>query len=155
MQRLVDNYRLTNRQVLAALLLAIVGFVVVFVVMSRLLGGPVPLLAGQGRDGHGGCYLNFFVDELVADPVSGTAVIEEYTTKDGPQSRVLPIMWPAGYTGRRSGSEVEVLDSRGQVVARTGSTYRIQGGYEEGYWLTCGMIPPMLNWTPDSSTVFP
>jgi hypothetical protein len=149
MRRFVDNHRLTKLRVLAALLLATLGFVVVLLVLTRLPGGSVPLLAGPGRDGHGGCYLNFFVDELVADPVSGTAVVEEYTTKDGPQSRVLPIMWPAGYTGRRSGSEVEVLDRHGQVVARTGSTYRIQGGYEEGYWLTCSMIPPMLNWTPE------
>jgi len=145
------NLRLSARLLLAAF---VAGFILM-AVLTRLPGEPVPLLAGQGRDGHGACYLNFFVDELVADPVSGTAIVEEYTTKDGPQSRVVPIMWPTGYTGRRSGGEVEVLDRHGQVVARTGGTYRLQGGYEGDYWLTCAMIPPMLNWTPPPRTVNP
>ena len=146
---LMAKYRLTKARVLAALALAALSFVLVFLVLSSLLGPAVPLLTGEGYGGQGGCYLNFFVDELVVDPVNGTAFVEEYTTKDGPQSRVVPIMWPSGYTARRSGSEVEVVAWNGQVVARTGATYRIQGGYEGDVWRTCSMIGPMLNWTPN------
>lgn len=134
---------------LAALVLATLGFVVVFLVMTRWPGEPAPLLTGEGYGGQGGCYLNFFVDELVADPVNGTAVIESYTVDGQPKTRVVPIMWPSGYTARHSGSEVEVLAGNGQVVARTGATYRIQGGYEGDIWRTCSMIGPMLDWTPD------
>ena len=123
-----------------------VAFAVVFFIVSRWPGGPVPLLTGNGYGG-GGCYLNFLVNELVVDPVNGTAVIEKSMSNVGPQSRVLPIMWPPGYTARRSGSEVEVLARNGQVMARTGTSYRLQGGYEGNVWLTCAMIPPMPNWT--------
>lgn len=143
----IANYRLTRTRLAAALVAALLGFVLVFLVLTRFLGGSVPLLTGEGHAG-GGCYLNFFVDELVVDPVNGTAVIESYTVEGQRISRVVPIMWPSGYTARRSGSEVEVLATNGQVVARTGATYRIQGGYEGDYWLTCGMTP-MLNWTPN------
>ena len=34
-------------------------------------------------------------------------------------------MWPIGMTGRRVGSEIEVLDSAGEVVATTGRRYFI------------------------------
>jgi hypothetical protein len=144
----IANYGLTKTRLAAAVAAALLGFVLVFLVLTRFPGGSVPLLTGEGYGGQGGCYLNFFVNELVVDPVNGTAVVEEYKTKDGPQSRVVPIMWPSGYTARRSGSEVEVLSINGEVVARTGGRYRIQGGYEGDYWLTCSMTP-MLNWTPN------
>ena len=34
-----------------------------------------------------------------------------------------PVAWPAGHTGRRVGSEVEVLNGNGEVVATTGQRY--------------------------------
>ena len=145
----LQRYGLTKARLLLAIVAALTGFVLVFLVLTRFPGGPVPLLTGAGRDGSGGCYLNWFVDELVVDPSHGVAVVEEYTTDAGPQSRVMPIMWPTRYTARRSGAEVEVLSHDGRVVARTGATYRIQGGYEGDYWLTCAMIEPMLDWTPE------
>jgi hypothetical protein len=143
----IETNRLTKTRVLRALVLAVLGFVLVFFVLTRWPGEPVPLLTGEGSAG-GGCYLNFLVDDLVVDPVNGTAVVEEYTIDGQPKSRVLPIMWPTGYTARRSGSEVEVLARNGQVVARTGGRYRLQGGYEGNVWVTCSMAP-MLNWTPN------
>jgi hypothetical protein len=142
----IANPGLTRARVLASVSLSVLGFVVVFLVLTAWPGEPVPLLTGNGNNG-GGCYLNFLVNELVVDPVNGTAVIEKYSNKDGPQRRVLPIMWPPGYTARRSGSEVEVLARNGQLMARTGTTYRIQGGYEGNVWLTCGMTP-IPDWTP-------
>ena len=144
----IANYRVIRTRLAAALAAALLGFVLVFLILTRFPGGSVPLLTGEGYGGQGGCYLNFFVDEVVVDPVNGTAVIESYTVDGQPQSRVLPIMWPSGYTARRSGSEVEVLARNGEVVARTGGRYRIQGGYEGNVWRTCSMTP-ILNWTPN------
>ncbi len=144
----IAKHRPARTRLVAALAAALLTFALVFLGLTRFLGGSVPLLTGEGYGGGGGCYLNYFVDELVVDPVNGTAVIEEYRTKEGAQTRVLPIMWPSGYTARRSGSEVEVLATNGEVVARTGATYRIQGGYEGDVWRTCSMTP-MLNWTPN------
>jgi len=51
--------------------------------------------------------------ELVADAEQGT-------TFTG-----LPVVWPTGFTGRRAGSEVEVLDAGGNVRATTGRRYWI------------------------------
>ena len=59
--------------------------------------------------GEIGCWLIPTYGELVADPEFGVAF------KHG-----LPAVWPIGYTARRVGTEVEVLDSYGKVVARTG-----------------------------------
>jgi hypothetical protein len=142
----ISLHRPSKARVLAAFVFATLGFVVVFFGLTRWPGGPVPLLTGGGP---GGCYLNFLVDDLVVDPVNGTAVVEEYTIDGQSKSRLLPIMWPTGYTARHSGSEVEVLADDGKVVARTGENYRIQGGYEGAVWVTCRMIQPMLDWTPD------
>jgi|SRR5215212_4124815 len=50
---------------------------------------------------------------LISDPEYGTRI-------DG-----RPVMWPSGYTGRRVGTEVEVVDQSGNLVARTGREYRI------------------------------
>jgi hypothetical protein len=51
--------------------------------------------------------------QLVADAEHGT-------TFDG-----LPVVWPSGFSGRRTGSEVEVLDAAGNVRATTGRRYWI------------------------------
>lgn len=40
-----------------------------------------------------------------------------------------PVMWPPGFTGRRVGSEVVVLDPIGNVVATTGQTYSMDGNF--------------------------
>ena len=71
-------------------------------------GGPVTLLTGVDSCWAGGAWGSEGL--LVADPEYGTRF-------DGK-----PAMWPLGYTGRRVGSEVEVLFD-GQVVATTGRRY--------------------------------
>lgn len=104
--------------------LVVIGLVVlaVAVAMWRLSPGPaVPLWAGSDT-----CYLSNITGELVADPISGVAIIERHT---GNPDRTTRLDWPGGYTARLSGSEVEVLDRRGVVVARTGTRMEIQGGY--------------------------
>ena len=146
----IARHRPSRARVLVALAASVLAFFAVLFVLTHWPGGQVPLLTGEGYGGQGGCYLNFFVDTLVVDPTNGTAIIEKYTVGGQPRSRVLPIMWPTGYTARRSGSEVEVLNASGRVMARTGGRYRIQGGYEGAVWRTCAMMPPMENWTPES-----
>ncbi len=66
--------------------------------------------------GRGGCYLNYHTVDLVADPQYGTAI-------EGNEARA-PVYWPPNYSGHRVGSEVEVRDPTGNVVATTGRTYK-------------------------------
>jgi hypothetical protein len=54
---------------------------------------------------------------LVADQVYGTSFGGR------------PVMWPGGYTARRVGTEVAVLDANGNIKATTGRTYHISYAY--------------------------
>jgi|SRR5262245_18666751 len=77
--------------------------------------GAVPLLTGAlscYAGGEGGA-----TAPLLAEPQYGTSWLG------------MPVMWPSGYTARRAGSEVEVLDTQGKVIATTGRTYRISRAY--------------------------
>ena len=65
-----------------------------------------------------GCFLMGQFGELIVDPEFGTAL---YQASDD----INPVVWPRGFTGRHVGSEVEVLDRDGKVVATTGKTYEI------------------------------
>jgi hypothetical protein len=62
---------------------------------------------------YGSCDLMGPIGKLTADPKFGTVF-------DG-----MPVMWPPGFTGRRVGSEVEVLNPSGKVVATTGRSYEM------------------------------
>ena len=64
-----------------------------------------------------GCVLMGVMARLVVDPNTGTAL-------EGVGERY-PIRWPKGFSGRRAGSELEVLDTKGEVVATTGRSYEI------------------------------
>jgi hypothetical protein len=78
-------------------------------------GESVPLLTGDL-----GCYAGGEggpTAPLVAEPQYGTSVFGK------------PVMWPTGYTARRAGSEVEVLDTHGKVKATTGRTYHMSQAY--------------------------
>jgi hypothetical protein len=112
--------------------------------LSGLSGRPVPLLTGWGAlaphdDERIGCYTNFAVGQLVVDGEFGTALIE-----DGRDA--VPVMWPPGTTGRQAGSEVEVVNKKGAVIARTGNRYQIEGAGSARYplpgWLACGYVLP-------------
>lgn len=71
----------------------------------------------------GGCYTTWFNGVLRADPTYGTAL------------NTLPIAWQPGYTARKVGSEVNVLDPEWNIVATTGNRYRFDGtGVREGSW---------------------
>ena len=79
----------------------------------------VELLTDNGAPG---CYTTAARGgQLIVDQTHGTAI------HDGSDAPV-PVMWPLGFTGRRVGSEVEVVDPDGKVVATTGRTYNFRGG---------------------------
>lgn len=105
-------------------------------------GAPVRLLTGtvdnQPETQYVGCYTSADMGKLVTDPVSGVALIEEKT--DGTDGRRVAVTWPPGWTGRQSGSEVEVLDKSGNSVFRTGTKVHLLGGFTwvDGSFLTCG-----------------
>lgn len=72
---------------------------------------------------EGGCYTVSWIYWLVADPEHGTVY------KDDPDDRgANPLYWPPRYTGWRVGTEIEVRDPTGRVVAVTGRRYRIEMG---------------------------
>ena len=82
----------------------------------------VELLTDNGNPPAPGCYTAAAGGPLIVDRTYGTAIDVGSTTP-------VPVMWPLGFTGRRSGSEVEVLDPDGKVVATTGRTYNLRGGF--------------------------
>jgi hypothetical protein len=69
-----------------------------------------------------GCYAMGVAGDLVTDPSAGTAIT------DDTGGRVV-LTWPNGWTARSSGSEVEVLNRKGQVTYRTGMHVNLMGGF--------------------------
>jgi hypothetical protein len=122
----MSNRRLRLGLGAVTLVLAIAG-----IAAFMLFGRDVPIKTG----GLNGCYTSGTGGELVTDPDTGTAIIEG-------SGRRIAVTWPLGWTGRSSGSEVEILDISGKVVARTGTQVSLMGGYwYDGSFLTCGPIP--------------
>ena len=78
---------------------------------------PVPLLTVETQTRFGFCVLDaFYVSDVIADPTSG--VPTDAATGES-------FAWPKGFTARRAGSEVEVIDAAGKVVLMTGRRYRV------------------------------
>jgi hypothetical protein len=90
-----------------------------------LPGDRVELLTDNGNPPTPGCYTNSAEGQLMVDPRYGTTIVDSDVGATAP----VPVMWRLGFTGRRAGSEVEVLDPAGNLVATTGRRYRIAGGY--------------------------
>jgi hypothetical protein len=87
------------------------------------------------------CCIPCIAGPLVPDEATGTAIRVEAAAGDfggcgvrpdsgmgrSPEvTRTEPVTWPVGYTGRRVGSVVEILNTKGEVVARTGERYVCQ-----------------------------
>ena len=87
------------------------------------IGERVPLVTDETQRG-GGCWLLHEVVDVVADPTSGTPSFK---------SSGAPLRWPRGYTARRAGPEVEVLDAAGRVVLITGGRYEVCPTPESDY----------------------
>ena len=133
----------TRARVAAAMALSALTFLAVLVLAGP--GKPVTLLTKDPNDHpQEGCFLSFVVGDLVADPTYGTAIIEVTKGIAKDYVHTYPVMWPPGYTGRQSGSDVEVLNKSGRSVARTGSHIKILGGYYSDnprVWLACNLGP--------------
>ena len=89
-------------------------------------GDPVSILTSPRPE----CFAADAAGRLVVDPTYGTAIVG-----DGYQNMLIggdePVIvaWPPGFTARRSGSEVQVLDPQGNVVGTTGRSYQFLAGY--------------------------
>jgi hypothetical protein len=95
-------------------------------------GEAVLILTGPPnyRYDHGGCFTNSARGQLFVDPTYGTAIVDEdMIAVTGTRPPPVPVAWRPGFTARRLGTEVEVLDPNGRVVAITGRSYLIPGGY--------------------------
>jgi hypothetical protein len=131
-----DGTRARTRRLAKRLALTLV----LAIAATACAGPAVTLLTGRGSlgplaDGMVGCYTDFALGPLVVDAAYGTAIVEH--------GHPTPVMWPPGSTARQSGSEVEVLDKKGSVVARTGNRYQIEGGYggqNPSSFVACGYV---------------
>ncbi len=88
---------------------------------------PFALLTGSGE-----CYDGWSGD-LAFDAVTNSVTFDV-------GSRPKPVQWPPGYTGRRSGQAVEILDRDGRVLYRTGTRVTLLGdGYQDKVFKVCGL----------------
>jgi hypothetical protein len=89
------------------------------------------------------CYTSGAFGELVTDARYGTA-IKDQSPGGGPFP--FPVAWPPGTTSRTTGDGVEVIAPDGHVVAVTGKTYALGGGYGTARgvqaFLACGVVIP-------------
>jgi len=85
----------------------------------------VPVSIRTMDAGIDSCYTTGADGDLVTDTVSGTAIISDM----GGQRAAVD--WPNGWSGRSSGSGVEVLDKHGRVYARTGTHVSLMGIYNQ------------------------
>jgi hypothetical protein len=114
------------------------AFAILGMVAACNSGQPVTLLTGNPGSG---CFAANTTGLLIADARTGTTIVSEDMARTA-----VAVRWPAGYSGRTSGDQVEVLDQSGHVVARTGQRYELLGGYNpDGTWAACtdGVYPPL------------
>lgn len=79
------------------------------------------------------CPASLLVGTLVAHDTWGIAV------ETDTDSEVQMAWWPHGWSARRDGDGLELLDEDGQVVAREGDQVEIGGGERpDGSWWACG-----------------
>jgi hypothetical protein len=83
------------------------------------VGDFVPLATDERINAFGMCYFLYRVVDVVADPISGEPILK------GTKGTNYSVTWPRGFSARRAGSEVEVLDTSGTVVLTTGARYSI------------------------------
>lgn len=68
------------------------------------------------------CYLTGVAGDLVTDPTTGTAIIDDAGGR-------VALTWPNGWTARSSWFGVEVLSERGTVAYRTGTHVDLMGDF--------------------------
>jgi hypothetical protein len=125
--------------------LAVLGGIAGVLVLALLVlrpaiapGRPVFLRTTDmpGYANREGCPASGTAGMLVINAAAGTAVRETEAANE-----YLEVAWPAGYTGRQSGAQVEVLDRHGNIVARTGSWVSLLGVFDPGGLLVCDPEP--------------
>lgn len=134
-----------------------VGALALAVVGCGLLpsgGEPVRLLTAPQAT----CFAADVSGLLVVDPTDGTAIVANgHPSMLALSSVPVTVAWPPGFTARRSGPEVEVIDARGTVVGTTGRSYTFLGGFvsaggssgvvwpelKKGVLLSCGNLKPV------------
>ena len=124
---------------------ALLAFLALYLVLSDPLAPQVTLrtYADLPPGTTTGCFLGNTTGLLIVDPAAGTAIVSEDMAKT-----TVAVIWPTGYTGRRTlTGQVDVLDRDGHVVATTGNRYELLGGYtgDPSAWLSCGgegVYPP-------------
>jgi hypothetical protein len=93
--------------------------------------GPIAVRTTDSDAVDPNCYLAGTAAELILDPSAGLA------WRFGPDD-IRPVIWPRGYTARRVGSEIQVLNRDGFVIARSGRT--VEFGFikfESGFVYGC------------------
>ena len=79
---------------------------------------------------------------LVVDPVSGLGVADT-------NGHVTHVYWPFGYSARRDGENIALLDREGRVVAHLGDVIGMTGGYgPDDDWAACQSQPITILATP-------
>ena len=105
------------------------------ITLAACAGGSPVTLKYITPGGPDNCYLSAFEGELVVDPTAGLV----FAVHNGSR---WPVLWPKGWTARRSGSEIEVLYPGGTVFARTDTPISPDGGLNaDGNWEMCGFEP--------------
>ncbi len=87
------------------------------------------------RTGSAECY-DGALGDLAFDPATGSITFD---TGGGQEL----VQWPSGYTGRRSGSQVEIFNGKGRVLYRTGTRVGLMGEPDSGddVYPVCAMEP--------------
>jgi hypothetical protein len=86
---------------------------------------PLPTEPGVNRLTGGGVLMNRVID-VEAHPTTGTPIIWNDMSE---------MRWPEGFTAWRVGSQVEVLDTFGNVVLVTGRRYKFHTSTFIGHWI--------------------
>lgn len=124
-----------------ALPLLAIALGLVFILSVGVAVGAVSKPVALATQNDQGCFVANTTGLLIPDATAGTAIVEEDMGKQTAQ-----VVWPTGYTARGNGSQVEVVDRAGHVVARTGQRYELLGGYNDAdQWIACdgGVYPPL------------
>ncbi|HJP88974.1 MAG TPA: hypothetical protein VJ850_08075 [Candidatus Limnocylindrales bacterium] len=114
-----------------------------------VISQPVDLLTGKDPGvPDGSCFTSYGSGVLSIDPKYGTAILIDPVPADAAPVAI-PVLWPPGYMGRRSGNVIEVLDETGVVVAVTGRHYQFAGGGSDAsgtdVFVACSFVAPKLS----------
>jgi hypothetical protein len=88
---------------------------------GALVEVPTGPLAVPDENGVIACHQALMTGPLIAHPRWGITV-------GGAPGEAPPVFWPNGYVARDAGDHLELLNDRGQVVARTGDIVSAAGG---------------------------